>query len=111
MFTVTWVQARALEAVFITEASVVPEELRIWASCQSYLTVSVVPPKYQKLSVAVVADAGMVTVWTRLLSPVGSAPVVPEVPRSADEAPECLWAPVTTGVGAPPPVVQDANEP
>src|ERR1035438_3126273 len=41
----------------------VPEEFCTWASCQSYVIVSVVEGQYQKVRVALVTVLGMVIVW------------------------------------------------
>ena len=77
MSNVTWVHFCAFELLLNTLASVAPDVLRIWASCQSNVQPlpeqiwSVVAGQYQKVRVVVVPE-GIATVWDRLLSPAGA---------------------------------------
>src|SRR2546421_12869834 len=54
--------------------STAPVELRTCASCQSKVIESSVAAKYQKVSVAVVAVAGMLTLWKAQETAFGSVP-------------------------------------
>ena len=77
MSKVTWVHFCAFELLLNTLASVSPDVLRIWASCQSNVQPlpeqiwSVVAGQYQKVRVVVVPE-GIATVWDTLLSPAGA---------------------------------------
>src|SRR5262245_20703892 len=74
---VTWVHFCEFESLLNTLASVWPDVLRIWASCQSKTQPlpeqrsSNVAGQYQKVRV-VVPDEGIATVWDTLLSPAGA---------------------------------------
>lgn len=100
----TWVQACALELDLNTDASVVPDVLRISASCQSNLhadpehSVSVVAGQYENVNVD--APEGTDTVRLRLLSPKGSVPEA--LPRNAAAAPVWALPVVLAGVTTPP---------
>src|SRR5712692_3265629 len=108
MSKLAWVQVCEFELLLNTLASVCPDVLRIWASCQSNAQPlpeqmsSAVAGRYQKLRV-VLPDEGTATVWARVLSPSGSGAGW-TVPSRAEPLPEWNWVLLAAG-GAAPPVV------
>src|SRR5262249_19268085 len=109
MSTVTWGPFCELESLLNTLASVAPDVLRIWASCQSKVqplpeqASSAVAGQYQK--VRVVVPEGIATVWDTLLSPAGAMPGW-TTPSWAEPLPEWHCLRLAPGVAVLPPVVQ-----
>src|SRR5260370_38293638 len=102
MSKVTWVQVCEFELLLNTLASVCPDVLWIWASCQSYVQplpeqrLSEVAGQYQKLRV-VLPDGGPAPVWARVLSPRGSGRAGAPVPRDADRLADGIWGLLALG--------------
>src|SRR5258708_8496006 len=107
MSKVTWVQVCEFELLLNTLASVCPDVLWIWASCQSYVQplpeqrLSAVAGQYQKLRV-VLPDEGTATVWARVLSPSASVAAGATVPSNAELLPEWIWVLLALGATTPP---------
>ncbi len=112
MSKVTGIQVWEFELLLNTLASVCPDVLWIWASCQSYTQPlpeqrpSVVAGQYQKLRV-VLPEEGIATVWVRVLSPRGSTSGA-TVPSRAEALPEWNWTVLPVG-GATPPAVHEVR--
>src|SRR5260370_34655698 len=96
MSKVPWVQVCEFELLLNTLASVCPDVLWIWASCQSNVQplpeqrLSVVAGQYQKLRV-VLPDEGTATVWARVLSPSGSGAAGATLPGNAELLAGWIW--------------------
>ena len=89
--------------------STAPAELRTCASCQSKVIESSVAAKYQKVSVAVVAVAGMLTLWKAKESPFRSVPVPFAEPQRSAFTPVCACAVESMGSLAPPNVQLESD--